>query len=67
MLNKKEVKTRTSPRKYISLSVLTAAFAALVYIVPVIDDLILCALAGSACICVMAACVKFGELGDPDV
>ena len=54
-------------RKYISLAVLTAAFAALVYCVPAIDDLILCTLAGSACICVMAACVKFGELGDPDV
>ncbi len=51
-------------KKYISLSVLTAAFAALVYCVPAIDDLIICALAGSACICVMAAAVKIGGLGD---
>lgn len=43
---------------------LVVAFAALVYCVPAIDDLILCALAGSACICVMAAAVKIGGLGD---
>ena len=67
MLNKKEVKTRTSltsMKKYISLAVVLAAFAVLAYVVPTIGDNVLCILAGTCCIGTMIAAVRFGGLSD---
>lgn len=53
-------------RKYISLAILTAALAVLIYVVPVIPDLLLCVASGTLCLAVMAACVFAGGLTDAE-
>ena len=53
-------------RKYISFTILTAALAVLIYVVPAIPDLLLCAVSGVLCLTVMTACVFAGGLTDAE-
>lgn len=53
-------------RKYISLAVLTAALAVLIYGVPAIGNTLLCAVSGALCIAIMAVCVFAGGLTDAE-
>ncbi len=51
-------------RKYIFLAILTAALAILIYVVPAIPDLLLCAVSVVLCLAVMTSWLLLGLRSD---